>query len=501
MKTLFLGVVLLVVANSILCAQINTFDNNVILEPGISCPTGSEVTIAQNQAAEDVLLEMINALRAQNSLPPLGKSAALTEAARYHAKDMCDFNYFNHASQDGNGNTVCTPFSRIGAFYAWLAAAENICAGYTTPTGAFEAWAQSQGHLNNMLSTNVYEIGIAYFSSPTAQYGSRWVMNVGKKNNIYPVILNGEALTATATPLSLYTYGSGVFTEMRTKINNGAWSSWLPFATNSEVDIAGMSDGLCTVSVEMRNASGSITAAASDQITLDLGATTPPPAVTILVKAKAMLQGCFNTTNSLMTTHLQQNSILPTAQPFNTSPWNYAGNETMSAIPSNMVDWVLLEVRSSSDNSQIVAQKAALLLNNGSIIDASGNPAGVVFNGLTNNATYYLSLKTRHHLAVLGSNSVQLPNATPYDFTDTDQVVDGSQQLYLATPDIGTLRAGDMDNNGTITVSDFNLLQAQSGQINVYNNSDCNLDRSTTVADFNLYALNISKIGVAQIRY
>lgn len=135
---------------------------------------------------------------------------------------MCDFNYFNHASQDGNGNTVCTPFSRIGAFYAWLAAAKNICAGYTTPTGAFEAWAQSQGHLNNMLSTNVYEIGIAYFSSPTATW-FRWVMNVGKKIIFTPLYSMAKPSQRLLLPYPYIPMAVAYLPRSVRKINNGAW--------------------------------------------------------------------------------------------------------------------------------------------------------------------------------------------------------------------------------------------------------------------------------------
>lgn len=503
MKILLYVTWLFFLAAGVSLAQINTFDGNIIADPGSGCPLGNEITAPLNQAFEDAMIPMINNLRAQNGLPPLHKTEALTQSARYHAKHMCNYNYFSHASQDGNGNTICNPFDRIVAFYTWFTAAENICAGYTSTTPAFEAWVQSQAHLSNMLSTNVYEIGIGYYSLPTAQYGSRWVMNSGKKNGVYPIVINNEALETTTSPITVYAYGSGVFTQMRFKLDNGTWGDWVPFAATNSIDISTASgNSTCTVYAEMRNAAGTVTVSSSDDIGIDFGATPPPPPTpTTLVKVKAMLQGCFNATNSTMTTALQTNNVIPTAQPFNRPPWGYAGNEALTTQPTNMTDWILLELRSSTNSSQIVAQKAAILLNNGNIIDANGDLAGIVFSGIPTNTAYYVSLKTRHHLAVLSSYAEIMPNAIPYDFTNNSMVAGGSTQLYQATPTVCTLLAGDTDGNGAITVGDFNEMQNVMSNIGVYSDSDCNLDRNVTVTDFNLYSLNLSKIGVAQIRY
>ena len=60
------------------------------------------------------------------------------------------------------------------------------------------------------------------------------------------------------------------------------------------------------------------------------------------VKGKVFLQGPFDENTGSMSTTLNQSGFLPNSQPYNTTPWNYNGNESFSSGPnSTMVDWVL----------------------------------------------------------------------------------------------------------------------------------------------------------------
>ena len=51
------------------------------------------------------------------------------------------------------------------------------------------------------------------------------------------------------------------------------------------------------------------------------------------------------------------NSSLPKTQPYNTSPWNYGGQESVNSIPQNVIDWVLVELRSDTQLSSRVTRK------------------------------------------------------------------------------------------------------------------------------------------------
>ena len=171
-------------------------------------------------------------------------------------------------------------------------------------------------------------------------------------------------------------------------------------------------------------------------------------------------------------------------------------------MPDNVVDWVLLEARDAANNYTIIEQKAALLLNDGTVVDASGTVNGAVqFTSLTANTDYYIAVKSRNHLAVLSAESISLPNTTALDFTNPDNVLDGQTQLYNIENDLYGLAAGDFDSNGIITVVDYNFFKTEVSIIGEYVDGDCNLDRSVTVTDFNNYRPNISRIGVSQVRY
>ena len=66
-------------------------------------------------------------------------------------------------------------------------------------------------------------------------------------------------------------------------------------------------------------------------------------------------------TDDAMSTDLAANSLIPSSQPYNQQPWNYAGSENVSTFSQNIVDWVLVELRTGTGSSTIVARRAALL--------------------------------------------------------------------------------------------------------------------------------------------
>ncbi|MEZ5198088.1 MAG: hypothetical protein R2764_17370 [Bacteroidales bacterium] len=47
-----------------------------------------------------------------------------------------------------------------------------------------------------------------------------------------------------------------------------------------------------------------------------------------------------------MVNFLNAKNYIPLAQPYNTYPWNYNGDEAVTEIPTeSVVDWVLVELR------------------------------------------------------------------------------------------------------------------------------------------------------------
>jgi len=219
---------------------------------------------------------------------------------------------------------------------------------------------------------------------------------------------------------------------------------------------------------------------------------------------KAFLQGAYDATAQLMRTTLNQQGLLPMQQPFNQPPWNYAGTETLlQPMPANITDWVLLDFVDNNNWQQTVVQTAALLWNNGNITDvfAASDTMGLHVCGLTANTPYRIIVRHRNHLAVMSNNAINYPTNTGFNFTTAAAQAAGNQQQTDVAPGIFALFTGDMNANGVITVSDFNLFAQQAGAINQYLAADCNLDKAVTIADFNFFANNAGKIGFYPVRY
>ena len=126
-----------------------------------------------------------------------------------------------------------------------------------------------------------------------------------------------------------------------------------------------------------------------------------------LVDANIYLQGSY--TSGVMSTNLNVSGSLPLNQPYYTSQFNYQGAERVTAIPNNeIVDWVLLELRSGTGSSTVVKRRAAFLKSNGNIVDLDGsNP--VSFSGIQN-GSYYLVIYQRNHLSIMSSNPLLFSN-------------------------------------------------------------------------------------------
>ena len=134
---------------------------------------------------ESQVLTLVNQKRAAGATcggivygpaPALTANDNLRCAARKHSKDMGDNNFFSHTGS--NGSAFSTRITQAG--YTWTAAAENIGAGYTTPTAAVNGWMASSGHCKNIMSKTYVHLGIGYYYAPNATYKHYWTQDFGK---------------------------------------------------------------------------------------------------------------------------------------------------------------------------------------------------------------------------------------------------------------------------------------------------------------------------------
>jgi uncharacterized protein YkwD len=104
------------------------------------------------------IINLTNKARSANGLPPLAENQLLNAIAESRAKDMLERQYFDHVSPTGQQASDLA--QNIG--YRYKIIAENIGSGdFISNQKIVDGWMQSPGHRENILSTDVKEIGAA----------------------------------------------------------------------------------------------------------------------------------------------------------------------------------------------------------------------------------------------------------------------------------------------------------------------------------------------------
>lgn len=160
------------------------FTNEAQGQAFTGCASGIENPEATDVNFEKQVLELVNIERKKKRLPPLALDENLTRAARYHAQDMAEDNYFDHNTHDRkNGKLVkiCGTFDRARKFASSFGyRAENISAGDVSPKDVMSSWMNSPGHKANILSKNYTHIGIGYYKGDKG-YKYYWAQSFGGK--------------------------------------------------------------------------------------------------------------------------------------------------------------------------------------------------------------------------------------------------------------------------------------------------------------------------------
>lgn len=133
---------------------------NTVFLPLVITPPASNQTPEQLELTQAVLA-LVNSARASAGCAPLTTNNLLTEAAQNQSQDMALNDFFSHTNPDPSRATVGQRVSAVG--YSWSGAAENIAAGYSTPSAVMSGWMSSDGHRKNILNCAYTEIGIGYY--------------------------------------------------------------------------------------------------------------------------------------------------------------------------------------------------------------------------------------------------------------------------------------------------------------------------------------------------
>ncbi|MFT3885757.1 MAG: hypothetical protein QM724_10095 [Flavobacteriales bacterium] len=179
------------------------------------------------------------------------------------------------------------------------------------------------------------------------------------------------------------------------------------------------------------------------------------PALGVKVSARIMLEGPY--ASGSMNANLRTNG-LPTTEPFTALGFTHVGGgggETMAQAVLNVtgtnaiVDWVLVELRSKSDASQVLATRSALVRSDGMVVDVNGTdpvnfPQAVVDN-------YFVAIKGRNHLGIMTATSQPLTGvAVLMNFINGSTATYGGDEAMKTINGIRCLWAGDVDHDGVL---------------------------------------------------
>ncbi len=197
----------------------------------------------------------------------------------------------------------------------------------------------------------------------------------------------------------LFSYIVGTSTQIETfkfPADSSAWTKYnLSHSTSGKTNL-NIPESVSTVTVEVKcsdynsgdtvKVSGMYLAKKKPSISLDL---------------KLFLEGVYSDSNFMSTSSNFQN-IIPKNQPFNTIPWNYDIDESVQSIPNDVIDWVLVELRSTMEASSVITRKAGFIKNDGNIINIDGSD--ISFN--IGEGNYYVLVYHGNHLPVMSSTPI-----------------------------------------------------------------------------------------------
>ncbi len=209
------------------------------------------------------------------------------------------------------------------------------------------------------------------------------------------------------------------------------------------------------------------------------------------LNAKVFLEGPFS--GGVMGTALNGGGLLPTTQPYGSATFSgtavaYSGTESVTAMPATAVDWVVVELRTSTTAATVAARRAALLLSSGQIVDVDGT-SKVSFAGI-NAGDFYVVVRHRNHLPVMTSGAITLSSTggaaggtLDYDYTVALNRAFGPVPMTALAGGKFGMVAGDADADGQIQNDDKNgIWRVELGSTG-YLRSDFNLSGTVQEVD------------------
>lgn len=223
------------------------------------------------------------------------------------------------------------------------------------------------------------------------------------------------------------------------------------------------------------------TASCTSTVTITDDALSPNCQQSVLLQASVLLQGPYEVTSGLMNDALRAQDLIPLNSPYAGTTESINSNVLTTTGNNAIVDWILVQLRSEFDNTEVLYQRAALLQRDGDIVDVDGN-SPVSFDEAAE-GNYYVVVKHRNHMGCISFSTYALSSTATYlDFTATSMSVYGSNSRTELKSGVWGLYGADVDGSGNINASDRSMTWNDRNK-NGYLNSDCNLDGATNAYD------------------
>ena len=215
------------------------------------------------------------------------------------------------------------------------------------------------------------------------------------------------------------------------------------------------------------------------------------PAAGVRISPRVLLEGPFVPGTGLMNDALRSAGLIPMAEPYTALGYMPTGLQAAPTTPgvlatsgnNAIVDHVLIELRSATSSTTVLASRTALVQRDGDVVDVDG-VSSVAFSLPA--ASYFVAVQHRNHLGTMSASPIALSGtSTTVDFTS------GSTPTYGidGRKTIGSVRvlwAGDVTFNHQVkytgTGNDRDPILVRVGSttpnstVNGYFPEDVNLD-------------------------
>ena len=237
----------------------------------------------------------------------------------------------------------------------------------------------------------------------------------------------------------------------------------------------------------------------------------------VTIDLKAFLQGAYNPEAQNMTTALNELGYLPgqkpatffgvaseSGQPYDQAPWFYNGSEGLASkekgkstsndlYDDDVVDWVLVCLRTQMAKSSTIWQGAALLHSDGHIEILNAPQLD-----MSTTDEFFMIVEHRNHLPIMTPYAVKVADGKlSFDFTKQDsyksiigvgqiKLSDGKYAMIAGNGELITEISSQID----INVRDFNSWLQENGSNSSYFMEDYDLNGDINIKDRILWEKN-----------